>query len=152
MLQRTYEGQVCSVARTLELIGQRWTILIVREVFRGHRRFDEIQNALGVARNVLASRLDSLVEHGILERRRYQSQPERYDYWLTEKGIDLWPVLMTMLVWGDKHLADDCPPVYVEHRDCGGRPDDHLICDRCGEPLHARNVKSRPGPGLEAAA
>lgn len=152
VLSRTYEGQVCSVARTLELIGERWTVLILREVFRGNRRFDQMQGALGIARNVLTARLEHLQEAGILERRRYQERPARYEYMLTEKGIDLWPVLMQMLIWGDKHLAEGGPPVYVEHRDCGGQPDEHLICDRCGEPLHARNVTRRPGPGLKAVA
>jgi DNA-binding HxlR family transcriptional regulator len=152
VLQRTYEGQVCSVARTLELIGERWTVLILRDVFRGNRRFDQMQESLGIARNVLAKRLEHLCEEDILERRRYQERPERFEYRLTEKGIDLWPVLMQMMMWGDKHLSGGAPPAYVEHRDCGGQPDEHLICDRCGEPLHARNVSRRPGPGLKIAA
>src|SRR3954469_2905422 len=93
MLGNSYDDQVCSIARTLELIGERWTILIVRDAFLGVRRFDELQRSLGIARNVLQNRLERLVEHGILERVRYQERPERFEYRLTEKGIDLWPVL-----------------------------------------------------------
>ena len=103
VLKNTYEGQACSIARSLELIGERWTLLIVRDVFRGLRRFDEIQESLGIARNVLANRLDRLVEEGILEKRRYQEHPPRCEYFLTEKGIDLWPVLVSLIKWGDKH-------------------------------------------------
>ena len=103
MLRNTYEGQACEIARSLELIGERWTLLIVRDIFRGQRRFDEIQKSLGVARNVLANRLDRLVEEGILEKRQYQERPPRSEYFLTEKGIDLWPVLVSLIKWGDKH-------------------------------------------------
>src|SRR3954449_838135 len=115
MLGRTYDGQVCSVARTLEIVGERWTLLIVRDAFLGVRRFDDFQRSLGVARNVLQGRLERLVESGILERRRYQERPERYEYRLTEMGIDLWPVVLSLLHWGDKHLSSgDGPPVIME--------------------------------------
>jgi DNA-binding HxlR family transcriptional regulator len=144
MLGNTYDGQVCSVARSLELIGERWTLLILRDVFRGIRRFDDIQRGLGVARNVLQSRLERLVEHGILERRRYQERPERFEYRLTEAGIDLWPVLVALLQWGDRHCAPDGPPVVLEHRGCGGELDDRRICLKCGTPLQARDVRMRP--------
>ena len=95
MLGRTYEGQNCSVAKSLELIGERWTMLVVREVFLGNRRFDEMAARLGIARNVLTSRLQRLVEEGVLEKVRYQERPERFEYRLTEKGIDLWPVIVS---------------------------------------------------------
>ncbi|MGZ5336932.1 MAG: winged helix-turn-helix transcriptional regulator [Solirubrobacterales bacterium] len=97
MLRSDYEGQICSIARSLELVGERWTLLVIRDVFRGKRRFDEIQQSLGIARNVLTSRLERLVEEDILERRLYSEKPKRYEYFLTEKGLDLWPVLVTLM-------------------------------------------------------
>src|SRR3954469_2943711 len=128
MLGRSYEGQVCSVARTLEVVGERWTLLIVRDAFFGVRRFDDFQRSLGIARNVLQGRLERLVEEGILERVRYQERPERFEYRLSEKGIDLWPVMVSMLTWGDKHAAtEDGPPVVIEHRGWGGPLDDRTL-------------------------
>src|SRR6185503_3790428 len=119
MLKNTYDGQVCSIARSLELIGERWTLLIVRDIFRGQRRFDGIQRDLGIARNVLANRLDRLVEEDILEKRQYAERPPRYEYFLTEKGIDLWPVLVSLVKWGDKHEPGmDGPPIVVRHKGC----------------------------------
>jgi DNA-binding HxlR family transcriptional regulator len=148
MLGNTYNGQVCSAARALEAIGERWTMLIVRDAFLGVRRFDDFQRSLGVARNVLQSRLERLTEHGILERVRYQERPERFEYRLTEKGLDLWPVLVALLAWGDRHGAPDGPPVVLEHRDCGGRVNDRRICDSCGALLEPRDVRARRGPAL----
>ena len=109
MLNREYD-QVCSIARTLEVLGERWTLLVIRDVFNGRRRFDQIQENLGVARNVLSNRLARLVDEGILEKRPYQQRPARYEYFLTEKGLDLWPVMISMLDWGDQHLAEDDRP------------------------------------------
>jgi DNA-binding HxlR family transcriptional regulator len=151
MLGNTYENQVCSIARSLELIGERWTILIIRDAFLGVRRFDDLQRSLGVARNVLQNRLERLVEHGILERVRYQDRPARYEYRLTEKGLDLWPVLVSLISWGDRHTAPEGPPIILEHRDCGGRVNDRRICDKCGAFLGPRDVSARPGPAREAA-
>jgi DNA-binding HxlR family transcriptional regulator len=148
MLGNTYTGQVCSAARALEVVGERWTILIVRDAFLGVRRFDEFQRSLGIARNVLQGRLESLVENGILERVRYQERPERFEYRLTEKGLDLWPVVVSLLAWGDRHMAPDGPPVVLEHRGCGGRVNDRRICDACGALLGPRDVKARRGPAL----
>ncbi|EUA68646.1 hxlR-like helix-turn-helix family protein [Mycobacterium xenopi 4042] len=99
MLPRTYEHQVCSIARSLELIGDRWTLLIVRDALRGVRRFDDFRARLGVAHNVLSDRLSRLTEAGVLERRRYQQRPDRYEYHPTQQGLDLWPVLMSLLLW-----------------------------------------------------
>ncbi|MEA2428710.1 MAG: hypothetical protein QOF37_2338 [Thermoleophilaceae bacterium] len=148
MLGNSYTGQVCSAARALEVVGERWTILIVRDAFLGVRRFDEFQRSLGIARNVLQGRLESLVENGILERVRYQKRPERFEYRLTEKGLDLWPVVVSLLAWGDRHMAPDGPPVVLEHRGCGGRVNDRRICDSCGALLGPRDVKARCGPAL----
>src|SRR3954452_21089720 len=117
MLGKDYGGQTCSIAGCLELIGERWTLLIVRDVFRGKRRFDEIQESLGVARNVLASRLQRLVDEGILERRPYRERPARYEYFPTEAGLDLWPVLVAMLGWGARHIPHPGgPPMTVVHK------------------------------------
>ena len=113
MLKREYD-QVCSIARTLEVLGERWTLLVIRDVFNGNRRFDQIQENLGVARNVLSARLAWLVDEDILEKRAYQERPPRYEYFLTEKGLDLWPVMMSLLDWSDRHLADPVgPPMLV---------------------------------------
>ncbi len=148
MLRRDYADQNCAIAGTLELIGERWTLLIVRDAFLGIRRFDDFQRNLGIARNVLQTRLERLVDEGILERRRYQERPARHEYRLTRKGIDLWPVLVALLQWGDKHVHPDRPPVVLVHRDCGGELDPHRMCAKCGAPLEPRDVEPKPGPGV----
>jgi DNA-binding HxlR family transcriptional regulator len=148
MLGNAYPQQTCSVARALEVVGERWTVLILRDVFLGLRRFEDIQRDLGVARNVLASRLDGLVDRGVLERHAYQERPLRHEYRLTEKGLDLWPVITALMAWGDRHEpADGGPPVVLEHRACGGRLDADRVCDRCGALAPVREVVARPGPG-----
>jgi DNA-binding HxlR family transcriptional regulator len=152
VLKRDYEGQNCSIAKTLELIGERWTLLIIRDVFTGTRRFEDFQARNGIARNVLSARLTRLVDEGILEKRRYQDRPVRFEYRLTEKGIALWPVLVTLVKWGDTYTAEDGPPVVIEHKNCGGQITDHLTCDRCGAQMTARDAKARPGPGATATA
>ena len=121
MLKRTYEGQNCSIARALELVGERWTLLIVRDAFLGLRRFDEFQDSLGVARNVLAERLNRLVGEGILERNAYSERPPRFEYRLTEKGRDLAIPLLALMQWGDRHLSDK-PPRIARRRRSGCRP------------------------------
>jgi DNA-binding HxlR family transcriptional regulator len=154
VLGNDYDGQVCSVAGTLELIGERWTILVIREVLYGRRKFSEMQRTLGVARNVLATRLESLVEAGILERRIYSERPERYEYFLTEKGLDLWPVFVALMHWGDKHLPTPPggPPVRLVHRgECGGAVNDRRICERCGEELTVRDARGVLSPEAERA-
>src|SRR6266568_3948898 len=109
MLKRDYEGQNCSVARTLEVVGERWTLLIVRDAFLGLRRFEQFQESLGIARNVLTDRLNRLVEEGILERVRYSERPERYEYRLTQKGRELNLALTALRQWGDRHLSEKPP-------------------------------------------
>lgn len=149
VLRSDYPGQVCSIARSLEVIGERWTLLIVRDVMNGRRRFDELQEGLGVARNVLSARLQRLVEEDILKRRPYQENPKRYEYFLTEKGLDLWPALVALLAWGDRYSPDpDGPPMLIVHKECGGAVSDRGTCERCGEVLGARNARALPGPGL----
>jgi DNA-binding HxlR family transcriptional regulator len=152
MLPRTYEDQNCSVARALEVLGDRWTMLVIRDAFLGVRRFDDFQRDLGVARNVLSDRLQRLVDEGLLERHRYQERPERFEYRLSPKGLDLWPALMTLMQWGDRYYAPPAgPPRLVRHRDCGGAVTEHLTCARCGAELSARDVVTEPGPGAAAA-
>jgi DNA-binding HxlR family transcriptional regulator len=147
VLHRTYEDQNCSIARALELIGERWTILIVRDAFLGVRRFDDFQRSLGLSRGVLVDRLNRLVEAGILERRPYQERPERFEYRLTEKGRDLWPVTIALLKWGDRYHAEDGPPRLILHRGCGGEVNERLSCSKCGAELTPRDVEAKPGPG-----
>jgi DNA-binding HxlR family transcriptional regulator len=151
VLRHDYPGQDCSIAKALEVVGERWTLLIVRDVMSGRRRFGELQRGLGVARNVLAARLQRLVDEDILERRPYQESPERYEYFLTEKGLDLWPALVALLGWGDRHTEyPDGPPLRIVHKECGGPVSDRGICKRCGEVLHAREARAEPGPGARA--
>lgn len=151
MLRSDYPGQVCSIAKALEVIGERWSLLIVRDVMNGRRRFDSLQKGLGIARNVLSARLQRLVEEDILERRLYQTSPERHEYFLTEKGLDLWPALVALLGWGDRHSPNpNGPPMLIVHKECGGPVSDRGICERCGEVLHARDARAMPGPGLPA--
>jgi DNA-binding HxlR family transcriptional regulator len=132
MLKRDYPTQYCSVASTLEIIGERWTILILRDVFLGIRRFDDLQRDLGIARNILQARLERLVANGILVKRPYQDRPVRCEYRLTEKGADLWPVLVALLKWGDRHALGGDPPMILQHRGCGGELDDRRRCVTCG--------------------
>ena len=154
MLRHDYPGQVCSIASALEVVGERWSLLIVRDVMNGRRRFDELQKGLGIARNVLAARLLRLVEEDILERRAYQESPPRYEYFLTEKGLDLWPALIALLGWGDRYSppSPDGPPMLIVHKECGGAVSDRGICQACGEVLDARDARALPGPGVEALA
>jgi DNA-binding HxlR family transcriptional regulator len=147
VLGADYSDQNCSIARTLELIGERWTILIIREAFLGTRRFDDFQRQLGIARNVLQARLERLVEAGMFKRVQYQERPPRYEYRLTSKGADIWPVVVALLKWGDRHAAPDGPPVVLAHKGCGGEVDDRRRCVRCGADLDPWDVEARPGPG-----
>lgn len=147
MRRTSFAGMECSVARTLEVVGEWWTMLVIREAFNGVRRFDDFQGRLGIARNVLAARLQSLVDHGVLERRQYQDRPPRCEYRLTEKGRDLYPVLIAMLTWGDRWTAgEEGPPLRLVHS-CGHEPQATLVCSHCGEKLDARQVRAeRPAP------
>jgi DNA-binding HxlR family transcriptional regulator len=148
MLGRTYESQRCSVARTLELVGERWTLLIVRDAFLGVRRFGDFADRLGVARNVLQDRLERLVEAGVMTKVPYQERPLRHEYRLTDMGRDLWPSLVALLQFGDKHLATEAgPPMLLLHRGCGGDLDDRRICRTCGAALELSDIESVAGPG-----
>lgn len=149
-LRENFEEHDCSVARTLGVVGERWTLLVVREAFYGARRFDEFRANLGIARNILSDRLRGLVEAGILTREPYQQHPERFEYRLTDKGHDLYPALIALMRWGDKHMADDDgPPLVLEHKECGRETFPVLACSACGEAITARDVRPSPRrPGL----
>ena len=148
MKRTSFANWPCSVARTMDLLGDWWTPLVLREAFYGIRRFDEIQQALGIARNTLADRLRRLVEEGLLEKRPYQRDPVRYDYVLTEKGRDFFGVIAAMSRWGDRWLADEAgPPVTFHHRTCGHDTHAEVVCAHCREPLEADDTVMRMGPG-----
>lgn len=138
----------CSIARSLEVIGEWWTLLILRDAFLGVTRFEAFQERLGIARNVLSTRLDTLVNHGVLERRCYDEARGRHDYVLTDKGKALWPVLETIRQWGDEWIVGDGnEPVRVIHTRCGEHTNPVLTCDHCGEQLDRRELRLVPGPG-----
>ena len=142
----------CSVAQCLEVIGEWWSMLIVRDCFLGVTRFEDFQRRLGISRNILQQRLTGRVEHGGLERRRYSEHPPRHDYRLTTKGRDLWPVLTTMRQWGDKYAAPSGPPVVLVHRSCGRETTAVLSCTECGEGLNLFDCDVRDGIGRGGTA
>jgi DNA-binding HxlR family transcriptional regulator len=143
----------CSVARSLSVVGDRWTLLILREAFLGTRRFADLQSHLGATRHLVADRLRKLVENGIFDRVKYQDRPTRFEYRLTEKGRDLYPVIAALLGWGDRWMADEAgPPLTLVHRACGREMHPDLCCSACGERVDARDVVPRPGPALRRGA
>src|SRR5689334_16154214 len=150
-MQRTDFGQMaCSIARTLDVIGEPWSPLVLRDVWVGVNRFDDLQADLGISRKVLTERLTHLVDHGVLGRRPYDNRP-RHEYHLTDKGIALVDVLMVMVGWGDKWLAGKAgPPVLYRHHACGRTTSVDLRCSGCGEPMHAPDVDVLPGPAAAA--
>jgi DNA-binding HxlR family transcriptional regulator len=153
VLGRDYDSQTCSIARALEVVGERWTILILRNVALGIHRFDEQQRQLGIARNVLAARLERLVDEGILERRPYGARPLRHEYHFTEKGRALGPVLIELKHWGDTYArAPAGVPLILRHRDCGGEVGTRCVCDRCGKAATFQDLVAEAGPGADPAA
>jgi DNA-binding HxlR family transcriptional regulator len=140
------EPRVCSVARSLEVVGEKWALLAVREIFLGNRRFDEMVRKTGAPRDTLTARLRTLVSAGILERRQYSEHPARFEYFLTEAGKDLYPVILMLRQWGDKHLAgEEGPPATFTHR-CGSALRAALVCEFCGDPIErpfSRGAASR---------
>jgi DNA-binding HxlR family transcriptional regulator len=146
MLKRDYEGQNCSIARALEIVGERWTLLIIRDAFLGLSRFDEFQESLGIARNVLADRLSRLVDEGILERTRYSERPERYEYRLTEKGRELRLALAGLRQWGDAYLSEQ-PPRLMRRRSDQTPVVVAFVPEGTGDILRGEEVETVPGPG-----
>jgi len=137
----------CSIARTVDVIGQRWTPLIVRDLFVGMTKFEDIRRDLGIASNILAARLAELERNGVVDRRQYQSAPARHEYVLTDKGRDLYPVIATLLAFGDRWLSLDGPPALITHTDCGHVTTAKTVCAECGGELNAANAIHSPGPG-----
>ncbi|KAB2911540.1 MAG: helix-turn-helix transcriptional regulator [Hyphomicrobiaceae bacterium] len=138
----------CSLARTVSVIGDRWTLLILRDCFLRVRRFEEFQARLGITRHLLADRLRKLVRAGVLRKVAYQARPQRFEYRLTDKGLDLFPVVLAIVHWGDVHMAGRRGrPLIHEHRACGHAFDPVHACSVCGEAVAARDVRVRPGPG-----
>jgi DNA-binding HxlR family transcriptional regulator len=150
MLGKTYDSEVCSAARTLEQVGERWSLLIIRNaLFAGATRFNDFRR-LGIATNILKSRLDGFVGAGIMQRRTYSGNPEHYDYLLTERGRDLAPIIVALTEWGDRWAAPDGPPVLYAHSVCGGRITQQTTCADCGQVHDPAEVQARPGPGMPA--
>jgi len=145
-----WSAENCTVGRTMTILGERWTFVVLREVFNGVRRFDDIRRHSGIPRQVLSNRLALLVEQDILRREPYRDPGERarHEYRLTEKGFDLYPVLVAIADWGDRYLADpDGPPVEFQHRDCGAVVHPVLECDHGHRVQQPREVVTRVGPG-----
>jgi DNA-binding HxlR family transcriptional regulator len=152
VLGKTYDSQVCSIARSLEVVGERWSLLIIRDaLFAGVTRFSDFQRNLGIATNVLAARLDAFVASGLMERRPQADQPDQYEYVLTAKGRDLGAVLIALTEWGDRWAAPGEPPILYRHRACGGAVSGHVVCERCGQVHDPAEVEVQIGPGMPAA-
>ena len=143
------DKQVCSVARSLSVVGERWTMLIIRDAFLGTRRFDEFQRNLGITRHRLSERLGKLVDAGVLVKVPYNDRPLRYEYRLTRKGLGLYPVLLTLARWGDEWMdkGEGVPMEYV-HQKCGQITQPVLTCSECNEPLKPQEVVPQLGPAL----
>ncbi|OTG61992.1 transcriptional regulator [Acinetobacter sp. ANC 3903] len=139
--------QPCSIARTLSVIGDRWTVLILRNAFLGMRRFESFQQNLGITRHVLSDRLKHLVEHGILVKKPYVQRQERYEYCLTEKGLALYPILMSMAHWADQWMNEDLgQPMQYTHQSCGHSMTPRLVCSECNETIQAKHIKAELTP------
>ncbi len=149
--RKSFADMHCSVAQCLEVVGEWWSMLIVRDAFLGVRRFDQFQERLGISRNVLNQRLAHLVAAGVFEKVPYSERPPRHEYRLTKKGRDLWPVLTAMRQWGDRYAAPDGPPIQVVHKDCGQVSEAVMTCSACGGALSARDVRVVRGPGDQDA-
>jgi DNA-binding HxlR family transcriptional regulator len=139
----------CSIARTVDLIGDGWSPMVLREAFYGTTRFDDFERVLGIGRNVLSQRLGRLVDEGLLVRQAYQQNPPRHDYILTAKGRELFPVLAAMMAWGDRWLApSDGPPILLRHENCGHDTHAEVVCAECHAPLELADIEPHLGPGF----
>ena len=146
MGRTNFGDMACSIARTLDVIGERWSLLIVRDAFYGIRRFDDFRQDLGIARNVLTDRLNALVEQGVFERRQYEERPPRYEYVLTDKGRELLPVILTMMRWGHRWESDDMEPVTLTHTVCGHETRPVVVCEQCREDIGWGELRTDPIP------
>jgi DNA-binding HxlR family transcriptional regulator len=148
MPYRPFTDQNCSVAGALSIVGERWTLLIMRDVLLGRRRFADIKRSIGVASNILSDRLEMLVEHGLLRRKLYSEHPESYEYVPTRKGVELNPVIVALMQWGDRYAAPaDGPPRVPVHTACGHDAHPQMHCGHCGETIQSGDLRLRPGPG-----
>jgi DNA-binding HxlR family transcriptional regulator len=145
--RKSFADMHCSVAQCLEVVGEWWTMLIVRDAFFGVTRFDQFQQRLGISRNILNERLNRLVDEGVFDKVAYSDHPPRYEYRLTAKGRDLWPILTAMRQWGDKYAAPNGLPLKLVHKKCGKLSQAVMTCSACGEPVSARDVRAVAGPG-----
>ncbi|MFF7244481.1 winged helix-turn-helix transcriptional regulator [Embleya sp. NPDC008237] len=149
MLGKTYDSQVCSIARALEVIGERWSPLIVRDaLFAGATRYSDFQRSLGIATNILKARLDGFVEAGIMRRHRYSEQPELYEYLLTDKGRALEPALIALSEWGDQWVTEGEPPILYTHSACDGGISVQTVCANCGRVDDPAEIRATIGPGM----
>ncbi len=151
MRRSSFESMSCSVAQTLEVVGDWWTPLLIRDLLMGVTRFEVFQERLGISRNILTERLNRLVETGVVERVPYQQHPERFDYRLTDKGAELWRVIDALRAWGDRWAAPDGAPLELVHTTCGHATESVPTCRECGEPLRRGEMKMVPGPGRTPA-
>jgi DNA-binding HxlR family transcriptional regulator len=150
-LDLSHRLEADSVGRTLSLVGERWTMMILRETFFGVRRYGQFARNLGIPRPTLSLRLRKLVDAGLLDRVLYSTDPDRYEYRLTEAGLDLFPAVIALMRWGDAHLAGpEGPPILLRHDVCGNPSHPRLTCDVCGEEIHAGDVTPQRGPGYGA--
>jgi DNA-binding HxlR family transcriptional regulator len=151
MLGTTYDSQVCSIARSLEVVGERWSLLILRNaLFAGSTRYGEFRRSLGIATNILQDRLDGLVDAGIFERRALPNQSELHEYILKNKGRDFAPALIALTEWGDRWAAPDGPPILYRHATCGSSVRVDVRCDACGSVEDLAAIEALPGPGMPA--
>jgi DNA-binding HxlR family transcriptional regulator len=150
MERKSFATMDCSVAQCLEVVGEWWSLLIVRDAFFGVTRFDEFQRSLGISRNVLHQRLERLVAAGVLAKVPYSERPPRSEYRLTDKGRDLWPVLTAMRQWGDRYASPRGTRLELVHKGCGATMEAQFTCASCGEPVTARDVLAVNGPGRAA--
>jgi DNA-binding HxlR family transcriptional regulator len=149
MRRTSFEDMACSVARTLDVVGEWWTPLVIRDLMLGITRFDALQRDLGISRKVLAQRLERLLDHGVVDRTAYQENPVRYDYRLTDKGADLATIVLAMTAWGDRWVfGEDERPLLFRHEACGAEASPALTCSACGEPIRPRELTPLAGPGL----
>lgn len=145
--------QICSIARTLSVVGDRWTLLIIRDVFMGLRRFSEIQSSLEITKHRLSDRLNKLQQDGIIEKRSVDPTKKRFEYFLTKKGLDLYPVLISLVQWGDRwESGQDGEPVRFRHSVCGELMRPHYCCDQCGAALNSSDIENCPGPAIKKLA
>jgi DNA-binding HxlR family transcriptional regulator len=149
VLGKTYDSQVCSIARSLEVVGERWSLLIVRDaVFGGATRYSDFQRRLGIAPNILKARLDGLVEAGVMRRERYSEHPGLHEYVLTDKGRALAPALVALSEWGDRWATDGEPPILYTHSECGAHVSQQTVCAHCGRVDEPAEIAAVIGPGM----